>query len=153
MFIKFQEFLIPVIFVLSICFKYKNTLCPGFVEKYWFLKKLEHFQFKRVWPWKNGPKIDDVIGGHVKSSKIENLFFSCLWINLRNSHTNSKKKNYFLTVLFQIAIAVSTLCPTNPPYLTPTPKANRINEHCASLQWSLNWVASNLSIYRHRFRR
>ena len=89
----------------------KYTLCPNFVEKYWFLKKLEHLQFIRVWPWKNGPKFDDVIGGHVRGPKFENLLFSCSWINFRSCHTKSKDKNYFFAVLFQIEISEGTLCP------------------------------------------
>ena len=102
------------IFLFSMCFKHNNTLlCPNFVEKYWFLKKLEHLQFIRVWPWKNGPKFDDVIGGHVRGPKFENLLFSCSWINFRSCHTKSKDKNYFFAVLFQIEISEGTLCP--PP--------------------------------------
>ena len=62
---------------------------------------------------------DDVIGGHVRGPKFENLFFSYSWINFRKCHTNSiKDKNYFFTVLFQIEIVVSTCCP---------PKLNRVN--------------------------
>ena len=54
---------------------------------------------------------------HVRGPKFENLFFSCSRIHFRNCHTNSKDNNYFFTVLFQIEIAVGTLC--------PPPKANR----------------------------
>ena len=112
MFIKFQEFLIPVIFVLSICFKYKNTLCPGFVEKYWFLKKLEHFQFKRVWPWKNGPKFNDVIGGHLRGPKFgkKHFFltsdFSCdiLWRHQIWDHFFMVKPLYIALISSKINI-------------------------------------------------
>ena len=65
------------ILLFSMCFEHKNTLSKV-CWKILILKKLEHLHFIRVRPWKNGPKFDDVIGGHVRGPKFENSSFHVL---------------------------------------------------------------------------
>ena len=98
---KSRTFVRIAIFSFSMCFKHKNT----FLIFEWIRA------FSIYWPWKNAPQFYDLIGGHVKGLEFESLFFSCSWIDFRNCHTNSKAKNYFFTVLFQIEIALGTLSP------------------------------------------
>ena len=47
----------------------------------------------------------------MRRPKFEIFFFKCSSINFRNCHTKHKDRNDFFTVLFQIEIAVGTLCP------------------------------------------
>ena len=114
---KSGNFTKTFIFLFLICFKLNNTLCIQMSsKKYWFLKTLEHFQFIRVWPWKNGPKCNDVIGGHVRGPKFENLFFHTLeWIFGILTQTAKKKKFHRFISNWNCS-----------GHIVPSPKANRV---------------------------
>ena len=102
------------------CLKQKIHFLSKFRRKILIFEEIRAFSIHKGLTWKNGPKFDHVVKNRVWGPKFE-TYFSCSWMNFRNSHTNSKGKNYFAIILFQIEIAVGTLC--------LPPKANRVKKN------------------------
>ena len=71
-------------FAKTVIFYYQcvSTIKMLFVSKYrhkiLICKEIRVFLIYRGLTMKNGPKTDDVIGGHVRCTKFENLFFMLL---------------------------------------------------------------------------
>ena len=110
-------------------------MCPYFVQKYWFLKKLEHFQYIRVWPWKNGSKFDNVIGGHLRGPKFQNLFFYDLQQILGTLTQIAKKTIIFSLFYFKLKLRRA--------HCAPSHKANRVKRIANTWRYHSNSLLSS----------
>ena len=102
---------------------------------------------------------DRVIWRSREGLEIWKIIFSCSWINFRNCHTNSKDKNYFFTVLFQIKNCCGYIVLPQASFLHPAfcvlgfvlavlgPGLTFCNEHDVKTIWK--WHGAGLLLKRH----